>query len=92
MKRFCWDVKKNERLKAERGITFEEVVSGIERGGVLDIMEHPNQDRYGGQRLFVLDIRDYAYLVPFIETEGEVILKTAIPSRKATRKHLRGGS
>ena len=85
-------MKKNERLKAERGITFEEVVSGIERGGVLDIMEHPNQDRYGGQRLFVLDIRDYAYLVPFIETEGEVILKTAIPSRKATRKYLRGGS
>jgi len=35
-----------------------------------------------------LDIGNYAYLVPFVETESEIFLKTIIPSRKATRKYL----
>ena len=62
----------------------------MERGGVLDILEHPNQDRYRGQRIFVVDVGGYAYLIPFVETESEVVLKTIIPSRKATRKYLHG--
>jgi uncharacterized DUF497 family protein len=90
VKHFSWDTKKNEKLKAERGISFEEVVFNVERGDVLDILEHPNQERYGGQRVFVVDVRNYAYLVPFVETEKEVVLKTIIPSRKATRRYLRG--
>ncbi len=91
MKHFTWDSAKNEMLKAERGVSFEEVVSHIERGGFLDILEHPNPDRYGGQRIFVVDIRNYVYLVPFVETESEVVLKTIIPSRKATRRYHPGG-
>ena len=90
MKHFSWDVEKNERLKAERGISFEEIVFHIERGDMLDILEHPNQDRYGGQRIFVVNVGGYAYLIPFVETENEVDLKTIIPSRKATRKYLHG--
>lgn len=90
MKYFAWDTEKNEKLKAERGISFEEIVFHIERGDVLDILEHPNQDRYGGQRVFVVDVQNYAYLVPFVETENEVVLKTIIPSRKATKRYLRG--
>ena len=90
MKYFSWSAEKNERLKADRGISFEEVVFHIERGDVLDILEHPSQDRYGGQRIFVLNVEGYAYLVPFVETENEMVLKTIIPSRKATRKYLRG--
>lgn len=90
MKYFAWDTQKNEKLKAERGISFEEIVFHIERGDVLDILEHPNQDRYGGQRVFVVDVQNYAYLVPFEETENEVLLKTIIPSRKATKRYLRG--
>jgi len=62
----------------------------MERGGVLDILEHPNQDRYRGRRIFVVDVGGYAYLIPFVETESEVVLKTIIPSRKATRKYLHG--
>ena len=88
VKYFTWDNEKNEKLKRERGISFEEIVFHIERGDILDILEHPNQERYRGQRIFVMKIEGYAYLVPYIESEQEVILKTIIPSRKATRRYL----
>ena len=88
MKYFTWDDAKNEKLKAERGIGFEEVVFLIERGGLLDVLEHPNQERYGGQRIFVVQRDDYAYLVPFVEDDRLVVLKTIIPSRKATKHYL----
>jgi len=91
MQYFAWNPKKNERLKAERGISFEEVVFHIEKGQVLDVLEHPNQVRYPGQRVFVVRIEDYAYLVPFVEDVHEVFLKTVIPSRKATKRYLKGG-
>ncbi len=90
MKYFTWDTGKNEKLRAERRISFEEIVYHIERGDVLDILEHPNQEKYEGQRVLIVRVEDYAYLVPFIETENEVALKTIIPSRKATRRYLRG--
>jgi uncharacterized DUF497 family protein len=91
MKHFSWNNEKNRQLKAERNISFEEVVFYIERDNLLDIVEHPNQEKYQGQRIFIVNINDYAYLVPFVESECEVFLKTIIPSRKATRKYLRGG-
>lgn len=89
MKYFSWNDEKNERLKRERGVSFEEVIFYIERDELLDIVEHPKQEKYKGQRMFIVNIEDYAYLVPFIETEEEVFLKTIIPSRKATKKYLR---
>jgi len=85
---FTWDTGKNEKLRAERGISFEEIVFHIEQGDVLDILEHPNQEKYEGQRVLVVKVEDYVYLVPFIETENEVVLKTIIPSRKATERYL----
>ena len=88
MKYFTWDDAKNERLKAERGIGFEEIVFLIERGNLLDVLEHPNPQRYGGQRIFVVQREDYVYLVPFVEDERWVFLKTIIPSRKATKQYL----
>lgn len=90
MKYFTWDTGQIEKLRAERGISFEEIVYHIEKGDVLDILAHPNQEKYEGQRVFIVRAGDYAYLVPFIETENEVTLKTIIPSRKATRRYLRG--
>ena len=89
MKYFSWDNAKNERLKQERGVSFEAVIFHIERGDLLDVLEHPNQERYPGQRIFVVNIDNYAHLVPFVEGESEVFLKTIIPSRKATRTYLR---
>lgn len=90
VKYFSWSYEKNELLKKERKVSFEEVVLCIEKGQLLDILEHPNQEKYPGQRIFVINIRGYVCLVPFIETEDEIILKTIIPSRKATKKYLRG--
>ena len=88
VKYFAWDDAKNAKLKADRGIGFEHVVFHIERGDVLDILEHPNPDRYAGQRIFVVAIENYVYLVPFVESEEVVFLKTIIPSRKATKEYL----
>jgi len=90
MKYFSWNDEKNASLIRERGISFEEIVFHIENGDVLDLLEHPKQDRYPNQRLFVVNVDGYAYLVPFVEDEQEVFLKTIIPSRKATRDYLGG--
>ena len=90
MKYFTWDNEKNERLKAERGISFEEIVFHIERGDILDILEHPNPEKHSGQQIFVINVEGYVYLVPFLETESELVLKTIIPSRKTTRRYLKG--
>ena len=90
MKYFSWNPEKNEPLKEERQISFEEVVFYIEMGFLLDVLEHHNQEKYKGQKIFVVQMDDYVYLVPFIEDEQEVFLKTIIPSRKATRKYLKG--
>jgi uncharacterized DUF497 family protein len=90
MKYFSWNEEKNALLKDERQISFEDVVFYIEQGFLLDVLEHPNQKKYKGQKIFVLQIDDYAYLVPFIEDDNEVFLKTIIPSRKATKKYLKG--
>lgn len=86
---FSWDAAKNEKLKSERGISFEEVVFHIGRGDLLDVLEHPKQQRYPGQRVFVVKVGDYAYLVPAAVAGDEITLKTIIPSRKATRTYLR---
>jgi uncharacterized DUF497 family protein len=88
VKYFDWDDAKNAKLGAERGIGFEEVVFHIERGDLLDILEHPNPDRYAGQRIFVVRRGDSVYLVPFVEDEQTVFLKTIIPSPKATKEYL----
>jgi len=90
MKSFAWSSEKNQRLMQERKISFEEIIFYIEKGQLLDIVVHHNPGKYPGQRIFIVEINDYAYLVPFIETEEEIILKTVIPSRKATEKYLRG--
>ena len=88
VKYFAWDDAKNAKLRKERGLGFEDMVFHIERGDVFDILEHPNPERYGGQRIFVVRREDYVDLVPFVEDEHTVFLKTIIPSRKATKQYL----
>lgn len=90
MKYFSWNEEKNELLKEERQISFEDVVFYIDQGFLLDVLEHPNQEKYKGQKIFVVQMDNYAYLVPFLEDEHEIFLKTIIPSRKATKKYLKG--
>lgn len=88
VKIITWNAEKNARLRADRGISFEDVLFHILAGDVLDTVDHPNQQRYPGQQIHVIAIEDYVYLVPFVESEDEVFLKTIIPSRKATRSYL----
>ena len=85
MKSFDWDDAKNAKLRAERGIGFEDIVFHIERGDLLDILEHPNPKRYAGQRIFVVRREDYVYLVPFVEDEHTVFLKTIVRAGKPRR-------
>jgi uncharacterized DUF497 family protein len=86
---FRWDNEKNELVKSTRGVCFEQVVLLMERGEVLDTIEHPNQERYPGQKIAVVMIDTYVYLVPYVEHNEEIFLKTIIPSRKATNKYMR---
>ena len=85
-KLFRWDIAKNEKLLKERGISFEMVSKATEEGGLLDIVNHPSRSN---QQLLVVKIRDYAVLVPFVQTEDYVFFKTAFPSRKFTEKYQR---
>jgi hypothetical protein len=88
MKSINWNTEKSVVLKESRGICFEDVVFYIERGDILDDYLHPNQQAYPGQRIMVIGVANYAYLVPYIENEEELFLKTIIPSRKATQRYF----
>ncbi len=85
MKSFRWAPDKNDLLKHERGGSFEEVTVAVEAGALLEIVPHPNPTKYPRQKIMVVEVAGYAYLVPFIEEEEYFFLKTIIPSRKATR-------
>ncbi len=87
---FDWDEEKNEKLKCERDLSFEEVIFWIENDGLLKVEDHPNQQKYPGQRIYIVNIEGYVCLVPFVEKDGVVFLKTIIPSRKATKTFLKG--
>ena len=85
---YKWDPEKNEQLRAERGVSFDQVVMHIDRADILDVYEHPNQAKYPNQQILVVEIEGYAYLVPFVVSETGRFLKTIIPSRRATRRYL----
>jgi len=88
MKIYAWNPEKNEALKRERNISFEEIVLNIQLGNEVDIYDHPNTARYPNQKISVVIIEDYGYLVPYIEEKNEIFLKTIIPSRKATKQYI----
>lgn len=80
-----YGAEKNELLKQSRGIGFEEIIAAIENGKVLDVYDHPDQQNYPGQKIYVVEALDYVYLVPFVRDEKGIFLKTIIPSRKAKK-------
>jgi uncharacterized DUF497 family protein len=82
MKYLNWDREKNEILKIKRGISFEEVALLIESGNILGIEENPNRSN---QKIYILEINNYAFIVPYVESENEIFLKTIFPSRKYTK-------
>jgi hypothetical protein len=92
MKEIRWDGLKNEKLKSDRDVSFEAVLVAIQQGNTLDDFIHPNQEKYPNQRLLVVKIKEYAYLIPYVETGTDLFLKTIIPSRKATKQYLSGSN
>jgi uncharacterized DUF497 family protein len=80
--------EKNLKLIEERGISFEEVIAAIENDQIIDILEHPNSEKYGDQKIYVIYLKEYVYLIPFVtDADDNVFLKTIIPSRKAKKKY-----
>ena len=88
MKLINWDTDKNIWLKENRGISFEDIIYYIENDLIVDDVVHPNKQKYPNQRIMILNINKYIYLVPYTETEIEIFLKTIIPGRKGTKKYL----
>jgi uncharacterized DUF497 family protein len=87
---YDWNEEKNRQLKEQRGISFEEIVLSIQEDRVITVLEHPNKERYPGQRLYLIEYKKQIYVVPFVvDAEEEVIfLKTVYPSRFYTKKYL----
>lgn len=88
MKYFDWDRKKNIKLMKERKVSFEMIVAGIQGGLVIDRADHPNQNKYPNQKMYIIEIDEYVYVVPYVEDDEKIFLKTIIPSRKLTKKYL----
>lgn len=87
MKRNNWNPQKNGLLKQKRGIGFEDIVVAILANKILDIVQNP-QKECSSQKYLIVEINDYAYVVPFVETEEERFFKTIFPSRKYTKTYL----
>jgi len=86
MKPINWNSTKNQQLVSERGISFEDIVFYMQQGQLLDDIQHPNSVKYPEQRIFVVNVDNYVHLVPYIENQQEIFLKTVIPSRKVTKQ------
>ena len=89
-----YSLEKNEMLKKNRNISFEDVILALEAGCLLDDIEHPNKDKYPNQNIFIIliTVKDYVYLVPYVEDKNSIFLKTIIPSRKMNKKYNTKGS
>lgn len=87
MMKFGWDPEKNERPKQEPHVSFEQIIFHLQRGDIWKIADHPNQAKTPGQHIYFVNVEGYVYLVPFIQKDRQVFLKTIIPSRKATKAH-----
>ncbi len=87
-KLFRWNNDKNTLLKKNRKISFEEIVLAISNNQLIDTVQNPGKEKFPDQKIFIIDINDYAYLVPFVEQKDYYFLKTIYPSRIATKLYL----
>jgi|TARA_B100000315_G_scaffold174310_1_gene162724 uncharacterized DUF497 family protein len=85
--RYEWDSTKNEWLKKERNISFEQVIFHLSQGDVWKIANHPDQKNYPKQKIYFVIVEGYVYLVPHVIEKDYTFLKTIIPSRKATKMY-----
>ncbi len=82
---FSWNLEKNKLLKEQRGICFEDVVAIIHEDKVIDIIKHPNSEKYPNQSMYIVDLMGYICMVPYVKEEDEIFLKTIVPSRKMNK-------
>ncbi len=84
-----YSLEKNEILKEQRGISFEDVILSLEGGYLLDDLKHPNKEKYPNQNMFIIliKIKDYVHIMPYVEDKESIFLKTVIPSRKMNKKY-----
>ena len=85
--KYEWNPAKNEWLKEERHISFEQIIFHLSRGDVWKIADHPDQSHYPGQKLYFVIVDSYIYIVPYVDEKEYIFLKTIIPSRKATKMY-----
>ena len=82
--------EKNILLKKIRGVSFEQIVMHVENGDLVDIIKHPNSEKYSNQKILVINVNNYIYTVPFVDNNNERFLKTIIPNRQFTKKYIGG--
>ncbi len=85
MVEFLYDIEKDKKLQKERFISFDEVIEFIEADCIIDIKDHPMKFKYPHQKIYLIDINDYVWIVPYIRNEDKIFLKTAYKSRKYTK-------
>ena len=84
---YLWNEEKNTLLKAERGIGFEDIVTAILEGAIVDIIQHPNKEKYSDQIIYIVEVLAYIYMVPYVRNDQEIFFKTIIPSRKMKKMY-----
>lgn len=90
MKQINWNAEKNQWLMSERGVSFEDVLFALQSERLLDDLVHPNKNKYPNQRIFVVEIDAYAWLVPYVENEDEIFLKSIIPQQEGHKTLFKG--
>ena len=83
MKEIRWNLLKSERLKRTRGASFEEII----QSKLIAVKKHPKKSN---QNIMLFDSKGYIWVVPYVETENEIFLKTLYPSRSYTKQYRRG--
>jgi uncharacterized DUF497 family protein len=87
--KFEWNPEKNEWLKENRNISFEQIIFHLGQGDIWYTADHPDQEKYPGQRIYFVIIENFIYLVPHVVETKFIFLKTIIPSRKATKDYFK---
>ncbi len=83
-----WSSKKSEELERCRGVSFEKIAHKIARGDTLLNMPHHNVVKYPNQYVYVIEIDNYCYMLPYVKSEEDIFLKTIFPSRKMTKRFI----
>ena len=81
---FRWNEEKNIKLQNERNVSFEEIVSILKNDEIIDIVENPSSN-FDNQECYIIEIKSYIWVVPYVKNGNEIFLKTAFPSRKHTK-------